>query len=181
MFRTKIKIILPLLLLLVGVAVTFTGCQRDDICPEATPVTPLITIFFFDAEEPDLPKTVPSLRVRSVDFDTIVFPRENTNEITIPLRTDRDVTVYEFIRNAPIITEDGEGEPGENTNSDIVEFIYSREENYVNRACSFIVNYIDIRPIPREDDNPWITRINSIIVEGENLENETDTYFAIYH
>ncbi|UJH91459.1 hypothetical protein LZ575_01435 [Antarcticibacterium sp. 1MA-6-2] len=61
--RKKIKILaLAGLFLLMPLA---QSCQRDDICPAATPVTPLLKIAFFDAEELDVPKPPVNLRVKA--------------------------------------------------------------------------------------------------------------------
>lgn len=154
-----------------------SGCQRDDICPASTQTTPLLNISFFDALERDIPKPPVNLRVKAADYDSIFLNRVNVAEISIPLRTDVNATEYEFIINAPV-TEDGEND--NNSNTDIINFTYTPEEIYINRACSFKVNYLNLNTTLRtaNDDNTWI---NSIIVEEENIENETTTHIFIYH
>lgn len=155
-----------------------TGCQRDDICPESTQTTPLLNISFFDALETDIPKPPVNLTVRSIDFDTIILRRVNDVEISIPLRTDVNATEYEFILNAPATTDDGEVD--DNSNTDVINFTYTPEEIYINRACSFKVNYLNLNARVRseDDDNTWIRLIS---VEEENIENETITHIIIYH
>lgn len=149
------------------------SCQRDDICPEATSVTPMLNIGFFDIEEIDLPKPPVNLRIQAEDYDTIYANRINESVISLPLRTDRDITNYEFTINAPVIPDEGEEEvPGENTNMDVISFTYTREQVYINRACSYKVNYLDLRADLLEDENHWI---NNILISEENITNETDT------
>lgn len=177
MLRTKIK----KSRLLVGILclILLSGsCQRDDICPESTEITPMLRISFFDSEETDNPKPPVNLRIRAVEPDTVIYARANVTEISIPLRTDLDITTYEFILNAPAAPVEGEEEPEDNSNIDVINFIYSREEIYINRACSFKVNYRDLRTSLGEGDQRWIS---SIIVEEDNIENETDTHIFIYH
>lgn len=152
------------------------GCQRDDICPASTQTTPLLNISFFDSLERDIPKPPVNLRVKATDFDTIILDRVNVAEISIPLRTDINATEYEFILNAT----DDEDDDDDISNIDIINFTYTSEEIYINRACSFKVNYLNLNATLRaaNDDNTWI---NSITVEERNIENETTTHIIIYH
>lgn len=165
-----------------GVGILFLAlinlsCQRDDICPDSTVVTPLLRISFFDFENPEIQKPPTNLRVKAADFDSILLNRENVSEIKIPLKTDVDFTEYEFILNAPVTTVDSTG----NSNTDKIRFTYARNEIYVNRACSFKVNYLDLKAFPHppdEDINRWI---KNIVVVEENIEDETNTHILIYH
>lgn len=177
------KKIINLDIKILGVGILFLAlinisCQRDDICPDSTPITPLLRISFFDFENPEIAKPPTNLRVKAADFDSILLNRINLSEISIPLKTDVDFTDYEFILNAPVIT----GEVSEdNSNIDKIRFTYARNEIYVNRACSFKVNYIDLKAFPQpfaEDSDRWI---KNIVVEEENIENETNTHIFIYH
>jgi hypothetical protein len=178
MFRKKIKEIDRKIL---GVGMIFLAlinfsCQRDDICPDSTPITPLLRISFFDIENPEVPKPPTNLRVKAADMDSIFLNRVNVSEISIPLKTDVDFTEYEFILNAQIITE-----ADSVSNTDKIRFTYARNEIYINRACSYKVNYIDLKASPQtlvEDTDRWI---KNIVVEEENIENETNTHIFIYH
>jgi hypothetical protein len=178
MLRKKIKefnrIILRLGLVFL-VLISF-NCQRDDICPETTLITPLLRISFFDIENPDVPKPPTNLRVKAVDMDSILLNRVNVSEISIPLKTDVDFTEYEFILNAPAATD-----TVSISNTDIILFTYARNEFYINRACSYKVNFINLKATPQtiaEDSVRWI---KNIIVEEENIENETNAHIFIYH
>ena len=177
MLRKKVNhILFPLLLVCL---LSFTGsCQRDDICPASTAVTPRLNIAFFDADEPDVPKPPVNLRVKAADYDSIYVNRYNDDVLSIPLRANADITEYELTINAPVIPEDGEEEPNEETNTDTLIFSYSREEIYINRACSYKVNFLGLQVGIREDPNTWINRIT---IEEENIENETDVHIYIYH
>lgn len=160
-----------------GVLFLSLSCQRDDICPAAVNTTPLLRISFFDIEEADIPKPAVNLRVMAAGYDEILINRQSLSEISIPLRTDVDITEYDFILNAPVIT-DGSPPADENSNTDRIVFTYARDEEYINRACSFKVNFLELNANVRPDDNRWI---NAIIVREVNIENETDTHIFIYH
>lgn len=154
------------------------GCQRDDICPAGTAVTPMLNIAFFDFRETDISKAPVNLRVKAADYDSIYVNRYNDDVISIPLRPDINITEYEFTINAPEIPSEGEEVPNNNTNTDKLIFTYSSEELYVNRACSYKVSYLDLQVSLEEDENNWI---NGIILQEENIENETDVHIHIFH
>jgi hypothetical protein len=180
MLRKKIK---EFDLKILGVGLIFLtlinfSCQRDDICPDSTAITPLLRISFFDFENPEVPKPPTNLRVKATNMDSIFLNRVNLSEISIPLKTDVDITEYEFILNAQVTTE---ADSVSTSNTDKIKFTYARNEIYINRACSYKVNYIDLRIAPQpldEDTNRWI---KNIVVEEENIENETNTHIFIYH
>lgn len=180
MLRKKIK---EFDLKILGIGLIFLAlinfsCQRDDICPDSTPITPLLRISFFDIENPEIPKPPTNLRVKAADMDSIFLNRVNVSEISIPLKTDVDFTEYEFILNAQAITVD---DSLSNSNTDKIRFTYARNEIYINRACSYKVNYINLKASPQtlaEDTDRWI---KNIVVEEENIENETNTHIFIYH
>ena len=173
-FKNSSRLILgSVLLLLLNL-----GCQRDDICAESTVITPLLKISFFDAESGNdtIAKPVTNLSIKSVDTTGNFLTRVNTSEISIPLKTDVDFTTYEFILNARAA---GDSTSVENT--DIVDFIYARNQEYLNRACSFRVTYIDmVAKVQAETPaaNKWIKRIK---VDQSTVEDETTTHISIFH
>lgn len=155
-----------------------TSCQRDDICPESTETTPQVRISFFDFEERDIPKPPSNLRVKLSGTDSILLNRVNVADIRIPLRTNRNVTEYDFILNAAVLDTTGVDTTG---NPDKLIFAYARNEIYINRACSYKVNFIDLNVDlqPEQDASTfWIREIN---VAEETIENETNTHIFIYH
>lgn len=181
MLRKKIKGQIGKSLLL-GVFVFFlqfnTGCQRDDICPVSTQTTPMLIISFLDAADQETPKPPVNLTVRAVFYDTIIQARGNEALLRLPLRLDAQATEYEFILNAPETPEEGEEAPEDISNLDRITFSYTPEQIYINRACSFKVNFLNLNASLENDGNPWI---NTITVEEENIENETEPHIIIYH
>jgi len=178
MFGKKIKLLRTPGIFLLLVLLVNLSCQRDDICAESTLITPLLKISFFDneADSDTIPKTVTNLRVRALG-DTLSFiDRENTSEISIPLKTDVDLTTYEFILNARADNDTTSVE-----NVDVINFTYARNREYINRACSFKVTYLDLRAIRQVETpaiNNWIKRIE---VEQPTVEDETTIHISIFH
>ncbi|MDN3594616.1 DUF6452 family protein [Zunongwangia endophytica] len=169
----------------------FAGCQRDDICPESTDTTPMLVINFFDENSSSLePRPSVNLTIREVGRETIdtLYYRENRQSIRIPLRTDRDSTKYEFVQNGVIFDENGDPDPELNeendTNTDIITFNYSREEEYINRACSFKVNFLNMSYLTDGgDDGRWISRMRLLVEDVvtdnfNNVENDPDANTA---
>lgn len=157
----------------------FGNCQKDDICPESVDTTPMLLINFYDSST-DEPRRSLNLTVREAGTTTVdtVLYRENAYQIALPLRTNQNSTSYEFVINAPIIDENGNLQEPEDSdlepNSDIITFNYQREEEYLNRACSYKVKYLGLNTL-REggEDGAWIRRTNVVIedVITDNLEN----------
>lgn len=144
-----------------------TSCERDDICPENAPRTPQLVIQFFDIDNPQILKNVQDLVVQSPDRDFLDFG--TTSEIKIPLKSGENITKYNFIRNA---------ESDNNANSDQLIFDYSRENEFINRACGFRVVYLDLQSTLVEEPDEWI---KSSLVQQSNINNENETHLYIYH
>ena len=156
--------IFPIFLL----AQLLVSCQRDDICPESTEVTPLLIIEFYDREDLTRLKAVQNLIVHATgEEDTLLGP-VTTNGIQIPLRTNQNFTEYRFIRNSG----------GETENIDTITFSYTPSPEYVNRACGFIVSYNGIDSNIHGDGENWL--LQDFILQN-NIENETEAHISITH
>src|SRR5699024_7414233 len=126
-----------------------SACQKDDICPESTPTTSLLVIRFYDFYDPDDLKPAPSLNlIAEGETDSLFVNGQTTDSIAIPLRTIQNSTKYQFIIN---IGEESEEQT--QTNSDVVNFSYARNEVYVNKACGFKTEYLDLQAA-RETEVP---------------------------
>ena len=146
----------------------FWGCQKDDICPPGTETTPNLVIEFYDATDPSRLKAVENLVVRATDREDILLGPVTTNTVTIPLKTNENFTEYSFM-----IEAGGEGE-----NEDIITFTYAPTLEYINRACGYRVEFLDIGVTAHNDDNNWIF---SEVILQENIENEAEAHIAITH
>lgn len=153
------------------------GCQRDDICPESTQTTPLLIIRFYDSENPSELQAPQNLRVRSAGNDTsYVYNRYSQDSIAIPLRTDQDITEYIFTLNTPPDPQEGE-EPEEPGNSDNLTISYGREEEYLNRACAFRINYVGLNVDVENDNDNWIQDVQ---IEQANVEDQNQAHVSIF-
>lgn len=165
----------------------FSACENDDICDPVTPTTPRLVISFFDASNPALKKNITNLKVvgQGMEDGVIFSPTANgdnkylangVNTISIPLKTFEDSTTFLFTLNF--------GNPNSLlTNTDILQFNYSRNDIYVSRACGYktLFTFNDIAPVVQTDKNPsdgnWM---KFVILERKKIENETETHLNIY-
>ncbi len=188
--------------LLIGGILLFSGCQRDDICPEATQTTPMLIIRFYDFEDQDEERAPNNLTIIDTERDSIYAYRVNLDSIAIPLKTFENQTEFAFIRNAPELNQDGEeldpdeGEdedetPGEEDpdeddggspltpQTDIINFSYVPDEVYVNRACAFRVEFLDLKYAYNEGENGgWM---QNIVIEQLDVTDENEKHISIYY
>lgn len=161
---------------LLCIAFCINSCQRDDICPEATPITPRLVITFKDIDTPDDYKDVPLLSVRAATLNELIDLNEsgdtirNIDSISIPLNPATALVDFIFTRN----TNDGTNE-----NEDNLQFSYTTQDEYINRACAFKANFLDLQ-FSFDGTNPdnWIRNIQ--IIEP-NVTNELTTHVTIFH
>ena len=156
---------------IISVSALFASCERDDICAESTPTTPLLIIRFYDADNPTEFKAVTNLGVvEDGDTNGLLF---NTDSIAIPLRTEIDETRFQFVINATAADEDNP------TNEDIINFNYTRTEDYISKACGFRVTYDGLQEArAAQDDGFWI---QDLIISNTTIDNETAAHIRIFH
>ncbi len=163
----------------------FSSCEKDDICDANTPTTPRLIVKFFDINSPTTAKSVTNLKVIASGVATgIVFNATatgnakyltNANSIAIPLKPDADAVTYSFIlnsgnSNAALISQD-----------DLI-INYTRQEIFVSRACGYKTVF-NLKPSPfiqtavPATNNFWM---KTIVVEKNNIDNETDTHVKIF-
>ncbi len=172
----------PLVLIILLFLINFSSCEKDDICVDGD--TPLLIIGFYDIEDTTVFKPVPSLRVRSLDNQSLLndniafgFSDRSTvaDSIFIPLRIDNTTTAFEFIINSA-----GDDTMMEETgNTDNLSFTYSLGEQFVSRACGFVANYNELDTIRTVSAEDWIRRIT--ILENTVTNNPTAIHVKIFH
>ncbi len=157
--------------LIIGILFLTIGCTRDDICTPETSKTPLLIIKFFNSENPEAPKTVNEFTVFRPQDEFSLFAPVSTDSIAIPLETSLDFTEYFFVSNAndsiPL--------------ADFITFTYSREDEYINRACAFRTNF---RDLDLSIDNPTpLSWIDEIIIQTDsvNARNQNEAHLSIFH
>ncbi|WP_124981101.1 DUF6452 family protein [Nonlabens xiamenensis] len=149
-----------------------SSCEKDDLCTPDQAVTPRLIIQFKDQFNPLMAKAVPSLQVREIgatDFaplnDSGATMLSEVDSIAIPLRTNDQLTSYDFLRR-----EDG------NLDTDNIDFTYELNEEYVSRACGFRVVYENLNGIL--NNSTWIS---SVVVVEPQVTNNTDIHVEIRH
>jgi hypothetical protein len=169
-----------LLLLVVALSISFSNCEKDDICDANTVTTPRLVISFYDITNSTVLKNVTNLKIigegmeEGIEYNgsTLI----NSNEVAIPLKTNTDVTTFRFILNYG----------NANTalvNEDILQFDYTRENIFVSRACGFKTLYTldPLHPYTHTDaavaDQKWI---QYIAVKKSAINNENETHLEIY-
>ena len=161
------------IVLFIGI-LAVASCEKDDICVEGD--TPLLVIEFYNINDTSALKIVPTIRVvgvgQNVTVNTVA-DRTALNTISIPLKTDVDVTSF-IIISASASAEDG----SETGNIDTVNFSYKRLEDFLSRGCGFVVNYDSLQANVSADTNNWIKDIEII---RSQVINSDSTHVKIFH
>ncbi|SKB48749.1 DUF6452 family protein [Maribacter arcticus] len=161
------------IVLFIGI-LAVASCEKDDICVEGD--TPLLVIEFYNINDTSALKIVPTIRVvgvgQNVTVNTVA-DRTALNTISIPLKTDVDVTSF-IIISASASAEDG----SETGNIDTVNFSYKRLEDFLSRGCGFVVNYDSLQANVSSDTNNWIKDIEIIRAQ---VINSDSTHVKIFH
>ncbi|MFY8065609.1 MAG: DUF6452 family protein [Flavobacterium sp.] len=161
------KIVLLLLL-----TITFSGCEKDDICAEET--TPRLVLEFYDISNPSNLKNVLNLKVTG-EGQTELGTYNGVNKVELPLDITNDITKYSLILNSASST---------GANGDFLQFNYTRQNVFVSRACGyktiFELNATPNGVIKTDSTTPdgfWIQDINIVTT---NIETENETHIKIY-
>ena len=160
------------ILLLFLIVVSFSGCEKDDICTDDT--TPRLILEFYDISNPSVLKPVVNVLV-TAEGQTALGTFNNVSKIELPLDITQDTTKYSLILNSTSLT---------GANEDFLQFNYSRQNVFVSRACGyktiFELNAIPNGVIKTDASTPdgfWIQDINILTT---NIENENETHIKIY-
>lgn len=170
----KLKYVYSFLLL-----AALLGCTRDDICSEETPKTPLLIIRFYDYEAPQFLKPVEEMAIFADTISTPLFEIGTTDSIAIPLKTAADITDYSFIKNANDTLFIGDQEI---LLEELLRFSYTRNDEYINRACAFRTDYYNL-DVEQLTENPFSSWIDSIRIRIDSLTplTQNEPHIRIYH
>ena len=161
------KIVLLLLL-----TITFSSCEKDDICAEET--TPRLVLEFYDISNPSNLKNVLNLKVTG-EGQTELGTYNGVNKVELPIDITNDITKYSLILNSASST---------GANEDFLQFNYTRQNVFVSRACGyktiFELNATPNGVIKTDSTTPdgfWIQDSNIVTT---NIETENETHIKIY-
>ncbi|MCR9183451.1 MAG: DUF6452 family protein [Flavobacteriaceae bacterium] len=157
--------------LLLGIASFNLACTRDDICTPETSKTPLLIIKFFNAENPEAPKSVNAFTVFRPQDEFSLFAPITADSIALPLDTNADLTEYFFVSNAndslPL--------------ADFISFTYNRKDEFINRACAFRTNFTNLDfTLENPTQQSWIDEI-IIRTDSVNARNQNEAHLSIFH
>ncbi|WP_157111362.1 DUF6452 family protein [Nonlabens spongiae] len=154
-----------------------SGCERDDLCTPDQETSSRMVVVFKDFLNPDTVKPVENLRVRvlgaseyaPLDFEGSTS-LEMADTVYIPLRNFDDQTIYDFETDNE---EDG-------FNIDRLNFSYTRQDEFVSRACGFKVNYNDLQASRQQEipNQPWI--IETEVIDS-TVNNRNEVHVEIFH
>jgi len=162
-----------LLLFICIITVSFSSCEKDDICEASTATTPKIVIEFYDFLNPTVKKNVTNLAVKEINSTTSLTYTE-ISKIKIPLKTNLDLTKYSFILNSTDVAI---------KNEDFLQFNYSRQTIFVSRACGFKTNFTLDSTLPfikTETSIPDGYWIRNVVITTSNITTENETHVKIY-
>jgi hypothetical protein len=157
--------------LLIIATISFSSCEKDDICDATTGTTPRLIIAFYDFTNPTLTKTVTNLAIIATGQTEPYAIYNGVSKIQVPLDIATNLSQYQFILNYG------------NTNAsfvdpDNIQFNYTRQNVYVSRACGYkTVFTLDattpfIHTDAVGDDGLWMRNIT--VIQSDILtENET--------
>lgn len=165
------KIVLLLLLVL-----TFSACEKDDVCDETASVTPRVILEFYDFSQPTVLKNVSNLEAHATDEnenDTLkIFTA--VSKIELPLNPIAATTTYTLNLNSTIPAS---------KNTDIITFNYTTKQVYISRACGF-KNIYKLNPLNgvitsdgTPNDGIWIKEMDVIT---NNIVDENEVHIKIY-
>ncbi|HNP33216.1 MAG TPA: DUF6452 family protein [Flavobacterium sp.] len=160
------------ILLLLLLAITFSSCEKDDICTEET--TPRLVLEFYDISNPSNLKNVVNLKVKAVGVTDDLGTYNGVSKVKLPLKIDGTTTKYSLVLNSTSSTF---------YNEDFLQFDYATHNVYVSRACGYKTTFTLNSPngVTKTDaatpDGFWIQQIN---VQTTNIETENETHIKIY-
>lgn len=175
--KSKCVTLVPLIILLVSI-LSFTGCEKDDICTPDAAVTPRLVIVFRNILDRDEPKAVADLSVRDIARDTLAPLNEEdarilaeTDSIAIPLNGAANSVRYAFITG---------DEEDLDFNADTLEINYETLDEYVNRACGYrkVFENLTIIQDPEPPLQQWIEQIE--VVET-SIDDINTIHVKVYH
>lgn len=166
-------------LIVLVLALSFSGCEKDDICDGNTSTTPRLIIEFYDNADHMVLKNVTNLQATADDAVGVPLTFTAESKIELPLKTT-DVTTDITTKYTLVLTDPL------TTSTDVLEFNYTTDNVFVSRACGFKTIYdLNGTTLPSFvlNGNPVLTPgnwIKDIEVIQPNINDENETHIKIY-
>lgn len=162
-------------LIVLVLAFSFSGCEKDDICDATTSTTPRLIIEFYDNADHTVLKNVTNLKATGEGAVGLPLTFTAKSKIELPLKTTDIKTKYTLVYTDALTTS-----------TDILEFNYSSDNVFVSRACGFKTIYdLNGTSLPPFvlNGTPAVTMgnwIKDIEVIHPNINDENETHIKIY-
>mgnify|MGYP007043465980 CR=1 FL=1 len=148
---------------------TLISCEKDDICLEGTPATPMMIVLFKDHQNPEAKKGVSELLIRGIDREEALITFTG-DSVALPLRNNFEFTQYEltWTTSTPTLL------------SDTIQINHRQFDIYLNRACGYKSTYIfeDPSHYMLTQGAGWIQKLEKI---KDTITDEKSAHLAIYH
>jgi hypothetical protein len=160
------------ILLLLLLAITFSSCEKDDVCTDGT--TPQLVLEFYDISNTANLKNVVNLKVKGVGQTDDLGTYNAVSKIKLPLKIDGTSTKYSLILNSTSTT---------GANEDLLQFDYTHQIVYVSRACGYKTTFTLNNPIGVTKTDAatgggfWIQDFS---IKTYNITTENETHIKIY-
>lgn len=155
--------------LLLATTLTFICCEKEDICTQEDPTTAGVVVEFFNDTTRVETNKIPTNLVAVVNGNTTGI-LTNGAKIELPLPVNNTNFEWNLILN-------GADEDPTNDVTDVLNFTYSVEQEYISRACGYKANFILDENVPLQATNNWIRRIE---IKNPNILNPNETHVKVY-
>lgn len=160
------------ILFLILFGISFSSCEKDDICDQNTPTTPRLVIEFYDNNATSSLKTIDNIVINNSNIiEELKF--SGVSKIQIPLQTTTNNTNFNFrlvsSGNIPVLL-----------NQDSVEINYSRNNVFISRACGFKTDFTLNKTnafLILADSNNWI---KNVTINQPSISNENEIHIKLF-
>lgn len=151
----------------------FLRCEKDDICATTTATTPQLVIEFYDINTPTEKKNITNLLIQATNKDVgILYDQIST--LKIPLQSDQNFSDFNFVLNF-------NEKDTTLQNNDLIRINYTRENQYVSRACGYKTIYNLTQPNPFTSDSDSNNWIKDFKILKTSITNSNETHVTIFH
>ena len=164
------KKVFTLLFLFCIIMHMLSSCERDEICID--PITPKLSIVFYDVEDVETPKPINDLAIKILDIDgeDVDLDPTSSDSINIPLNI--------YALQTTIVLTTNSKDPNL-INEDTLRIGYEPEDVFVGRSCGYKSVFKNVTIDTNfDDDNKWLRSLTEIQTE---ILNETTAHVKILH
>lgn len=156
----------------------FAACEKDDLCSEDTPTTPLIYIKFYNVDDQNQPNSQGFVMAQAIGFQDSIM--RSGNELKLPLQLNANETSW------ILKLETRDEQNNEIIAYDTLTFKYQPLTEYVNKACGyktmFVLDEKNTMPIINGNENTkqghWIRTYELVT---SYIDNDYEEHIKIFY